>query len=89
MCIQTSFHADHGEFLGLRLSRGGRLEVVYDNGPAMRRVWRVTSPHQSSPEQEAFLSDALRTAAAASPRVLPALHQALKKHAITLEAQLF
>ena len=89
MGIQTSFHADHGEFLGLRLSRSGGLEVVYDNGPAARQVWRVCFDLHPRPAQEENLSDVLRIAAAASPRVLPALHQELKKRAITLESQIF
>lgn len=85
MGIQTSFHADQGEFLGLRLSRRGIVEIVYDNGPAQRQIWRIASDARLSAAQEENLSDVLRIAAA-SPRVLPTLHQEMKKRAITLES---
>jgi hypothetical protein len=91
MGIQTSFHADTGlEFLGLRQSRRGDVEVVYDNGLANRRIWRVITGGKDgqdalTPAQAQGLSDALRIAASA-PRVLSALHDEMKKRAITLEA---
>lgn len=87
MGIQTSFHAEQGqEFLGLRLSRRGDVEVVYDNGHDTRQVWRVQAAVRLSPAEEEGISDILRIAAA-SPRVLPALHHEMKKRAIILETQ--
>lgn len=45
MGIQSCFHALAGrEFLGMRISRRGEMEIVYDNGPASRIVWRVLGP---------------------------------------------
>ncbi len=89
MTFQNSFHArDGAEFLGLRLSRRGEVEVVYDNGLQNRHVWRVMSQGAAACDltyaQEARLSDALRIAAA-HPRVLTSLHAEMKKRAITLE----
>jgi hypothetical protein len=89
MTIQTSFHARAGaEFLGLRLSRRGQIEVVYDNGLQDRHVWCVVQGgqrlRQPSPADEARISDALRIAAHA-PRVLHSLHAEMKKRALTLE----
>jgi hypothetical protein len=89
MNVQTSFHASKGqEFLGMRLSRRGEVEVVYDGGASNRRVWRVVADghgaaHLSSGEEQA-LSESLRIAAQA-PRVLTALYDELKKRALQLE----
>jgi hypothetical protein len=88
MGIQTSFHADQGEFLGLRISRRGEIQVVYDNGAADRQVWRVMGEADLPPDRnEAELSEALRIASGA-PRVLSALHHEMKKRAIVLESLL-
>jgi len=93
MSLHSCFHAREGaEFLGLRLSRRGDVEVVYDggweNGRVERRVWRVLADGAQMADvtyaQEQRLSEALRIAAAA-PRVLPRLHAEMKKRAITLE----
>ena len=92
MGVQTSFHAVEGhEFLGLRISRRGQLEVVYDNGPSLRKIWRVSGGTDTdgpsrdlTPDDEARLTDALRIAARAS-RVMPTLHVELKKRALVLE----
>jgi hypothetical protein len=82
MARSLSFHSAHGatDFLGLRKSRRGETEIVYDDGVARRMVWRVAGA--VAPE---LLGDALR-AAAAQRRVLPALHAELKKRAIAIEA---
>lgn len=82
MGIQASFHAPHGgaDFLGMRKSRTGATEIVYDDGVARRMVWRVAS----SAVNEARLSDALRVAVR-SVRVVPTLYDELKKRAIAIE----
>lgn len=58
--MQTGFHAAYGdEFLGLRLSRRGQIEVIYDDGAHQRRLWRVVTqaeggaspaPHSAPPQ---------------------------------------
>lgn len=89
MGIECCFHANHGgEFLGLRVSRRGLVEVVYDNGPQNRHIWRVMLSGMRASTltraEEKRLSEALQIAAGA-PRVLPSLHSEMKKRAITLE----
>ena len=94
MTIQTSFHAAKGqEFLGMRLSRRGEVEVVYDSGSGEggarnRRVWRVVADGQAAANlswrEEQALSDSLRIAAQA-PRVLTTLYDEMKKRALLLE----
>jgi hypothetical protein len=76
------YHSAHGapDFVGLRQSRRGETEIVYDDGVARRFVWRVEGP-----VRHAALGEALR-AAAAQRRVLPALHAELRKRAIAVEA---
>ncbi|MBC2835467.1 hypothetical protein [Paragemmobacter straminiformis] len=78
---QAFFHAPHGgaDFLGLRTGKGGATEIIYDDGVARRIVWRVGG----SPS-EARLSEALR-AAVGAVRVVPTLHDELKKRAIAVE----
>lgn len=82
MGIQSTFHAPHGgaDFLGIRRSRNGATEIVYDDGVARRMVWRVASDSAS----EARISDALRVAVG-SLRVVPTLYDELKKRAIAIE----
>lgn len=93
MGFQSFFHAHEGqEFLGMRISRRGEMEIVYDNGPASRIVWRVLAnanssalgPQNRALSEESCLSDAMRIAVCAA-RVVPTLHQELKKRAIVLE----
>lgn len=81
MGIQTTFHAAHGgaDFLGLRKSRAGSTEIVYDDGLRQRMVWRV-----SGGTGDQMISDALQAAMATS-RVLPTLYEELKKRAIEIE----
>ena len=78
---QAFFHDPHGgaDFLGLRQSRSGETEIVYDDGVARRMVWRV----EGQP-QDGKLSDALRVAVG-SLRVVATLHEELKKRAISVE----
>lgn len=82
MGLQTSFHAPMGraDFLGMRRSRLGDTEIVYDNGLTQRMVWKVAA---SCGEDQ--LSDALQVAVAA-PRVIPTLYEELKKRSIGFEA---
>ncbi len=79
---QAGFHAPHGggDFLGLRTTRHGTTEIVYDDGVARRMVWRVAPDSVN----EARISDALRVAVG-SIRVVPALYDELKKRAIAIE----
>ena len=82
MGLQSTFHAPHGgaDFLGLRRTRAGATEIVYDDGVARRMVWRVASAQP--PEDR--ISDALRVAVGAL-RVVPTLYDELKKRAISIE----
>jgi len=81
MGCQTSFHAPHGgaDFLGWRRRRGD-TEIVYDDGVARHMVWRLAR----GPLDEEQLSEALR-AAVESRRILTALHDELRKRAISCE----
>lgn len=82
MGLQTSFHAPNGQadFLGIRKTRQGSTEIVYDDGGQHRMIWRVASV----PGAEQQLSDALQVAVNAL-RVLPTLYDELKKRAISIE----
>ena len=82
MAPLAAHHSPHGagDFLGLRRSRGGGLEIVYDDGVARRLVWRVTGGTDPQP-----LGEALRAALDAN-RVVPALYSELKKRSIAIEA---
>lgn len=81
MGYQASFHAPVGsaDFLGLRTSRGGSTEIVYDDGLKSRMIWRVAGDIG-----EMILSDALQAAVRAE-RVLPTLYEELKRRAIQIE----
>ena len=78
---QKSFHAPGGgsDFLGLRPSRAGGMEIVYDNGSKQRMIWRVESKCS-----DAVLSDVLQVAVA-STRVVPTLLEELKKRSILID----
>lgn len=82
MGLQSTFHAPHGgaDFLGWRKTRAGTTEIVYDDGVARRMIWRVAGSDPS----EARIADALRVAVG-SLRVVPTLHDELKKRAIAIE----
>lgn len=79
----TSFHSSVGtqNFLGLRSRPTGEMEIVFDDGTAQRRIWRVTAPARS----EARIVEALRLAVDQA-RVLPALYSELRKRSIRIEA---
>lgn len=81
MGFQASFHGPLGttDFLGLRTSRLGATEIVYDDGLKQRFVWRVAGKFG-----ETVLSDALQAAVQAN-RVLPTLFEELKKRAIQID----
>ncbi|MDZ4394859.1 hypothetical protein [Cypionkella sp.] len=81
MGLQTTFHAPGGgaDFLGLRKSRAGSTEIVYDDGLKQRLVWRV-----SDGAGDQVISDALQAAVGAQ-KVLACLYQELKKRAIHIE----
>lgn len=81
MGVQTTFHApgNGADFLGMRKSRAGSTEIVYDDGQKQRLIWRVS---EGSGDQ--IISDALQAAVVAS-RVLPTLYEELKKRAIGIE----
>jgi len=82
MGLQTSFHAPHGgaDFLGLRRTKAGGTEIVYDDGVARRMVWRVAGPLPN----DAGIADALRVAVG-SVRVVPRLYDEMKKRAIAID----
>lgn len=82
MGTQTTFHApgNGADFLGLRVSRAGSTEIVYEDGAAHRMVWRVCS----GLGDEVALSEALELAVC-SGRVVPTLIDELKKRAIDVE----
>ena len=83
MGSQTTFHApgQGTDFLGWRISRAGKHEIVYEDGAAHRLVWRVASVMAD----EADLVEALKVAVN-SARVVPSLQQELKKRAIAVES---
>jgi hypothetical protein len=78
---QASFHGPLGstDFLGLRTSRLGATEIVYDDGLTRRMIWRVAGDFA-----ENGLSEALQVAVL-SERVLPRLYEELKKRAIQID----
>ncbi len=79
MGLQSTFHAPFGaDFLGWRVSRAGRTEIVYEDGAAHRQVWRLTG----APDEN--LVEAMKLAVA-SAHVVPCLMEELKKRAITVE----
>ncbi|MDO8985548.1 hypothetical protein [Cypionkella sp.] len=81
MGLQTTFHVlgAGADFLGMRKSRTGLTEIVYDDGLKQRLVWRV-----SDGAGDQGILDALQ-AAVGAPRVLACLYAELKKRAIQIE----
>lgn len=81
MGLQTTFHAPGAgaDFLGMRKSRAGLTEIVYDDGAKQRLIWRVC---EGAGDQG--ISDALQAAVGAQ-RVLACLYEELKKRAIQIE----
>lgn len=81
MGCENSFHAMTGlDFLGLRKTRRGRFEIVYDDGSARRMVWRVLPDTVT----ESAVTDALRVAVDA-PYIIPSLYHEMKKRALEIE----
>ena len=81
MGCENSFHAVSGpDFWGLRKTRAGRFEIVYDGGAARRVVWRVAADAVNA----SAVTDALRVAVDA-PSILPSLYHELKKRALEIE----
>ena len=78
---QSFFHSSSGgfDFLGLRTSPAGKIEIVYDDGVKRRIVWSV-----SSETNIGRIGEALRSAVD-KPRVLPALYSELKKRSISID----
>ena len=78
----SAYHSAHGgtNFLGLRRTPKGTMEIVYDDGVARRMIWRVATDDPS----EARIAEALRVAVG-SIRVVPTLYDELKKRAIAIE----
>ncbi len=80
MGLQCTFHAPQGaEFLGWRVSRAGRTEIVYEDGAAHRQVLRLTV---AAPDER--LVEAMQLAVL-SGHVMPRLLDELKKRAIAVE----
>jgi len=69
---QAFFHAPHGggDFLGIRKSRSGGTEIVYDDGVTRRMVWRVDSPGGSAFAAEQIRSELRALKAAGKPLVV-------------------
>lgn len=86
MGTQHTFHAPGkgADFLGWRVSRAGRTEIVYEDGAARRMVFRVCS----GSFDDDVMDEALQ-AAVSSGRVVPALMDELKKRAIEVERLAF
>jgi hypothetical protein len=82
MTSLAAHHSPHGagDFLGLRTTRSGGLEIVYDDGVARRMVWRVAGRADAR-----VTSEALKAALDAN-RVVPALNAELKKRGVAIEA---
>ena len=81
MGLQSTFHAPQGgNFLGWRVSRAGRTEIVYEDGAAHRQIWRLTEARP-----DAALVEAMQLAVA-SAHVVPCLMEELKKRAIAIES---
>jgi hypothetical protein len=78
---QSVFHSTCGgfDFLGMRKTRGGGVEIVYDDGVARHMVWRVQGA-----VSEGALGDALE-AAVGAVRVIPTLYAELKRRSISIE----
>jgi hypothetical protein len=82
MARSITFHSPLGgaDFIGLRESRKGETEIVYDDGVARRMVWRVTCPRPDLSALGEAMSRALT-----QTRVVPALHAELRRRAIQIE----
>ena len=81
--MRTSLYAPGTgfDYLGLR-KRKGAVEIIYDDGVARRRVWRVLGVASEYQLDEAI------SRASREVRVLPALYAELRKRAISIETVL-
>lgn len=82
MPIRMSYHSSLGgfDFLGMRHSPSGAVEIVYDDGVKRRLVWRVQNK-----VRESLIDEALRRAVN-QPRVVSAMYSELKRRSIAIEA---
>ena len=82
MPVRMSYHSSLGgfDFLGLRKSPTGAVEIVYDDGVKRRMIWRVQSKVRDS------LIDEALSRAVNQPRVLAAMYSELKRRSISIEA---
>ena len=82
---QHCFHAPgkSAVFLGWRLNRNGRTEIVYDDCQSTRLVWRADFDGNA----ESRLDEALSCAVAAGrEKMIPTLFDELQKRAIFLSS---
>ena len=82
MPVRMSYHSSLGgfDFLGLRKSPTGAVEIVYDDGVKRRMIWRVQSKVRDS------LIDEALSRAVNQPQVLAAMYSELKRRSISIEA---
>lgn len=75
------YAAGSDDFLGMRKSRRGPMEIVYDDGAARRMVWQVTPQLGADDTVLRDISEAMRVAVAAQ-HILPTLYNELKNRAV-------
>lgn len=69
------------DFLGWRVNRNGKTEVVYDDGRAKRLIWRAEFTGDAQERLDAALSSAVTVG---HEKMIPTLFDELKKRAIAL-----
>ncbi len=77
------FHAPGAgaDFLGWRVTRAGKTEVIYDDGHAKRLIWRAEFTGDAQERLDAALASAV---AAGRDKLIPTLFDELKKRSIGL-----
>lgn len=77
------FHAPGkgAEFLGWRIDRSGRTEIVYDDCRKTRLVWRAAFQGNAALRLDEALSSAV---GAGHEKMIPTLFEELKKRAIEI-----
>jgi hypothetical protein len=77
------FHAPGkaADFLGWRLDRAGRTEIVYDDCAKTRMVWRAAFEGNADSRLDEALSCAV---VAGHEKMIPTLFEELKKRAIEI-----
>ena len=80
---QHCFHAPgkQTDFLGWRLDRQGRTEIVYDDCSRTRMVWRAAFEGNADVRLDEALSSAV---AVGHDKMIPTLFEELKKRAIAI-----